>query len=269
MKPCSSVIVLPIHDPGGILFPWLERVAPDLKTLFARAFVSLSPATPARQPGWVDWLRADPFFTVNFNQPGTLPGEHFMAGYRSAFGQVAPETMVHLVDVDRIAYALLNGYREVFLADVAWASAQQQPVLFERSAAAWATYPANYRELEHMLIRVGELIFGRYLDFAWSYLAARASLLAQVLPQVTSRDFGILVELVLLLEDRLLTREVDWLAWEDPFILGREADELRRQRDSSREETLKRLRGLLPFFQHFLEKAPPLRGDLRWDRPAQ
>jgi hypothetical protein len=232
--PYTAVVVLPIHDPTGILFPFLAQCTPDLKRLFERAYVSLSPTTPAAQPGLMERLRADPFFAVQTNAPGTLPGEHFLAGYRAALAECAPATSVHLMDIDRAAFALLNGYREAFLADARWAQSQAQPVLFERSAAAWATYPDNYRELEGMLIRIGELIFGRYLDFAWSYLAVRAGVLAETLPRVTSRDFGILIELVLLLEPRLLTREVDWLAWEDPFILGVPAADLRAERTASR-----------------------------------
>ena len=77
-----------------------------------------------------------------------------------------------------------------------------------------------------------------------------------------------LIELLILLRPRLLTRAVDWLAWEDPFLLGREAGELRLERSQSQAETVKRLRGLLPFFRHFLEKEPLLMTDLVWEKEA-
>ena len=44
-----------------------------------------------------------------------------------------------------------------------------------------------------------------------------------------------------LLRDTIQTQEVDWLAWEDPFITGCEAHSLREAREQSREETRKRL----------------------------
>ncbi|MCB0110806.1 MAG: hypothetical protein KDE53_33030, partial [Caldilineaceae bacterium] len=64
---------------------------------------------------------------------------------------------------------------------------------------------------------------------------------AQLLPHIHCRDFGLLPELLLLLRDQLQTQEVDWLAWEDPFILQRDAAALRAERDSDPAETRKRL----------------------------
>lgn len=45
--------------------------------------------------------------------------------------------------------------------------------------------------------------------------------------------------MVLLLQGELQTQDVDWLFWEDPFIEGRDPDELRQERETSREETMK------------------------------
>ena len=263
MKPA---IVLPFHDPGGLVLPLFTAVTPHLKGLFEQAFVSISPPTQARQPEWILSLQQDRFFVVNFNQPGSLPGDHYLAGYRSALAHVPSDTPLHLCDIDRVAYTLLTGFHAAFAADVQAASRAEGPLLFQRSPQAWSTYPQHYYELEHMLIRVGELLYNRYLDFAWSHMVIRASLLADLLPRLRSRDFGLLIEMVLLLEDRLETKEVDWLAWEDPFILGRDPAELRAERDASREETVKRLRGLLPFFQHFLTLNPDLNTQLKWDK---
>ncbi len=117
-----------------------------------------------------------------------------------------------------------------------------------------------------MVIRIGEMIFQRYLDFAWSHMVLPAEVLAEILPHIRSHDFGILIEMVLRLANRLETQEVDWLAWEDPFILGQDADSLRLERSQSREETIKRLRGSLPFFQHFLTEAPELSQGFQWER---
>lgn len=56
-------------------------------------------------------------------------------------------------------------------------------------------------------------------------------------------------EMILHLQDDIHTREVDWLAWEDPFIFERDADELKRERENNLEETQKRLSYVLPIVE--------------------
>jgi hypothetical protein len=255
-------IVLPFHDPQAVMLPYLWQLDAWLKQSFNQAFIGLSHPTQLNQLQAVERLQSDPFYRLTFNPPGSQPGDHYRAVYRSAVYQSPPEQRLHLCDFDRPAFALLAGYRQAYLDDLTWVNAQIRPVLFQRTSAAWATYPDNYREIEGLVARVGELLYNQTYDFGWSYLVLQAADLAWVLPQLNSRDFGVLIEVLLLLRPRLLTHQVDWLAWEDPFILGRDADELRAERSHSHPETVKRLRGLLPFFRHFLEKEPMLMTDL-------
>jgi hypothetical protein len=56
-------------------------------------------------------------------------------------------------------------------------------------------------------------------------------------------------EMIFYLQDDIHTRDVDWLAWEDPFILSREAAELKCERENSLEETQKRLSYVLPMLE--------------------
>ena len=259
----KPVVVLPLHDPSGILFFHLEQTLPFLKRFFAGAYVSISPATADRQESQVARLQSDSFFRINFNDPGSLPGEHFLSAYRQALEQCAHDQVLHLCDFDKIAAALGGPHRPLFLNDIRTLETEELPLLFQRSATAWETYPQNYREVEQLAIKVGRLLFGRYLDFAWSYLVLRATTLQEILPQVQSKDFGVLVEIVLLLRERLHTKNVDWLAWEDPYILQQQPDRLREERASSPQETRKRLQAILPFFRHFREELPPLQ---HWER---
>ncbi|HRW06585.1 MAG TPA: hypothetical protein P5121_15885 [Caldilineaceae bacterium] len=234
-------LVLPFHDPEGHLLRHLQQIAPVLKERFDRAFLSISPPTERYQQDRLRALRTGSFFQLNANPPGTQAGEHYLTAYQQAVAQSATEQTLHLCDIDKVAYALQSEHSAQFLDDIATVTRANTPLLFQRSAAAWATYPAIYRELEQMAIRIGELYFGRYFDFAWSYLIIEARQLAQLLPHIHCRDFGLLPELLLLLRDQLQTQEVDWLAWEDPFILQRDAAALRAERDSDPEETHKRL----------------------------
>jgi len=265
------IIVSPLHDPGGILFKHIQASTPDLKQLFLRVHLSVTPATEQKQPGYVDWAKSDPFFDVNFNQPDTLPGDHYLTGYRFAVENNPADQIFHLCDLDRAAYSLNTEHREAFVADVQWATeiAKKQPVLFQRSNQAWGTYPENYRQIEHMLIKVGEMLFDDYFEFAWSYIVMRVDQLADLLPNIKSHDFGLLIEIILMLREILAKKKVDWLSWEDPYILGRDADELRQERESSQIETKKRLRGVLPFFEHFLSVTGHLSVEHGWEKPTE
>ena len=66
---------------------------------------------------------------------------------------------------------------------------------------------------------------------------------------VHNPDMSMMAEIVVQLVKEIRTEEVDWLAWEDPFILGREANELFRERENSLEETHKRLSYALPMME--------------------
>ena len=44
-----------------------------------------------------------------------------------------------------------------------------------------------------------------------------------------------------MLRNELQTKHVDWLAWEDPFIYGRDTEQLKAEREQSPAETRQRL----------------------------
>jgi hypothetical protein len=66
------------------------------------------------------------------------------------------------------------------------------------------------------------------------------------MPLVKNPDLSMVAEMIFYLQDDIKTRAVDWLSWEDPFILSRDPQGLRRERENSLEETRKRLRYVLP-----------------------
>lgn len=203
-----------------------RAMTPLLKGLFARAVVSVS----ARTELGVDELAADPFFDVVRNGEGTGIGEQFLNGYRRAAELCPAEQQLHLCFEDRLAYALASEHRQAFVGDVRLASGIERPILFQRSPRAWATHPRTYQAVEAMATRAGEVLFGRSLDFAWCHLAVRAGRLGEVVAGLEGRgDLSLLAEIVLALKDELVTREVDWLAWEDPFLMGRDAAALRAE----------------------------------------
>jgi hypothetical protein len=209
-------IVMPMNDPKGLLFPLLEIITPQLKELFEYAFVSIPLATHNAQARYVEWLKGDPFFRPFVHtQDVTSVGDDFLTLYGYAAASSAPAQTLHLCFIDRVAYALQSEHQGPFSMDMQMLQAGNMPLIFQRSEAAWQTHPHNYQELEEMVTRVGELLFGKSLDFAWCHLALRAEQLQAIVPQIQARDLSLMAEMVLLLRDVIKTKDVDWLAWED------------------------------------------------------
>jgi len=73
--------------------------------------------------------------------------------------------------------------------------------------------------------------------------------LHEIMPLVKNPDMSMVAEMIFYLQDNIQTRDVDWLAWEDPFIFERDATELKYERENSLVETNKRLKYILPMLE--------------------
>lgn len=227
------------------MFSHLQTILPDLRSHFARAYIC-PPLSTQNHTEHMQQLRADDFFTIFPAEREMKIGEHFAYLYRHA-AEVAPsEQILHLCFVDRLAFALEGEYRELFLNDIDSLSFMDVPLIFQRSETAWETHPQNYRELEGIVTTVGRNLFGKELDYAWCHIAVSAGQLRQVMPLVKNHDLSVVAEMIFYLQDEIKTREVDWLAWEDAFILSRDPLELKHERENSLSETRKRLSYVLP-----------------------
>jgi hypothetical protein len=242
----QPIIVMPMHDPTGVMLPLLASITPSLKELFAQAIVSISASTVEAQPERVAALHADGYFQVIQQEQDLSVGEDFAALYTAAAASVAPSQVLHLCFIDRVGYALSSEHRAQFMADVRAVQPEQTPLIFHRSQAAWQTHPHNYQEIEPMVTLAGQWLFGVSLDFAWCHLALQAQQLAAVMPHVKRKDISMVAEMLLPLRRQTRTREVDWLAWEDPFVYGCDAEQLKREREASLAETHKRLAYVIP-----------------------
>ncbi|MBK9924647.1 MAG: hypothetical protein IPP66_05070 [Anaerolineales bacterium] len=245
MKPA---LAFPYNDPDGTMLPHLQSILPDLKNHFDHAYIS-----PPRST--FEWLQqknlflADDFFTVYPVDGEKSVGERFAYVYQRAAEDAHPEQIVHLCYPDRMAFALEGAYRDSFLADIDSLIVDDLPLIFHRSPLAWDTHPQNYRKLEGIVTTVGMNLFGKGLDYAWCHLVVQAKQLREVIPLTTRPDISMVAEMILHMQADIKTREVDWLAWEDPFIFGRNAQELKRERESSLDETNKRLNYVLPMIE--------------------
>jgi hypothetical protein len=245
MKPA---LAFPYNDPDGTMLPHLQAILPDLKAHFERAYISPPPST-------LQWLQptgqilSDDFFTVLLMDEEKGIGETFAYLYRGAAEAAPPDQPMHLCYLDRLSFALEGKHRDSFLADIDSLSTADLPLIFQRSDSAWGTHPQNYRDLEGLVTTVGRHLFGRELDYAWCHIVARAGQLREVMSLVKNLDLSIVAEMIFYLQADVKTRGVDWLAWEDPFILKRDAHELKLEREQSMAETQKRLRYVVPMIE--------------------
>jgi hypothetical protein len=248
MTPVQPALAFPFNDPDGTLFQHLQAILPDLKSHFARAYIC-PPLWTLAHTDHIRQLQADHFFTLFPVEREMQVGEHFAYLYRRAAADAPVDQIIHLCYVDRMAFALEGEYRDVFLEDVERLSIQDVPLIFQRSQTAWDTHPHNYRELEGMVTTVGRNLFGRDLDYAWCHIAVRAGELREIMPLVKNPDLSMVAEMIFYLQKNIRTREVDWLAWEDPFLLSRDPTELKLERENSIAETNKRLNYVIPMIE--------------------
>jgi hypothetical protein len=245
MKPA---LAFPYNDLDGTMFPHLQSILPDLKNHFDHAYV----CSPLSTFEWLQQKKliiTDDFFTIYPMDEDKRVGERFAYVYQHAADAAHPDQVIHLCYPDRMAFALEGEYRDSFLADIDSLTADDLPLIFHRSQSAWETHPKNYRELEGIVTTVGMNLFGKELDYGWCHLVVQAKQLREIIPLTTRPDISMVAEMILHMQDHIHTREVDWLAWEDPFILGRDAGELKREREQSLDETNKRLNYVLPMLE--------------------
>lgn len=242
MKPA---LAFPFNDPDGTMFRHLQIILPDLKSHFERLYICPPPSTQ-RHLDHMQQLQADDFFTIIPADREMPIGERFAYLYQGAAQAAPPEQVLHLCFLDRLAFALEGDYRDAFLKDIDSLSVDDVPLIFQRSPSAWETHPQNYQELEGIVTTTGRNLFGRDLDYAWCHIALRARELREIMPLVKNPDLSMVAEMIYHLQETIHTCDVDWLAWEDPFILGRDAAELKLERENSLQETQKRLKYVLP-----------------------
>jgi hypothetical protein len=243
----DHILVMPMHDPTGLLYPHLERITPALKEVFSSAVISIAAEKPPPS------LLADTFFQSFPVMSGVEVGIHFNSLYRHAARVCPPESVLHLCFADRLAFQVAGGYRDAFFASIRSLASESLPLIFQRSPAAWASHPRNYFEIESAITTVGRWVCGRSLDFAWCHLAIEAWRLGKILAKVRRSDMSMVAEIIIQVNREVKTADVDWLEWEDPFILGRNANELKIERENSLDETRKRLSYALPMM-NALEK---------------
>jgi hypothetical protein len=252
----QPALAFPFHDPDGTMFHHWQAILPDLKKHFERAYLCPSLST------WehVDHMRqlqADDFFTIFPIKVELQIGQRLTYLYQRAAEQAPVDQIIHLCFLDRLSFAVEGEYQESFFADIDSLGTSDVPLIFQRSERAWETHPQNYREIEGIITTLGRHLFGRELDYAWCHIAICAGQLREIMPFIINPDLSMVGEIVFYLQDHIQTKDVDWLSWEDPFILGRDPIELRNERENSIKETHKRLSYILPMIDILTKRPKP------------
>jgi hypothetical protein len=245
----SPAAVMPLHDPDGSMYALIERIMPDLKGIFSKVYLGVTALTQEQRQPQVDLLKKDPFFQIILTSNGAKVGDQFKILYQQAADLCAPDQILHLCYPDRVAYVLQSDERDTFIADIEAVDHKRAPLIFHRSTKAWKTHPQNYADIEGFATKVGKYFFGKTIDFAWCHLVIQASQLADVIPYTNYSDISMVAEMILPIVDIVQTQDVDWLAWEDPFVLSRDADKLKAEREKDPSETQKRLAYTLPIVE--------------------
>ena len=158
--------------------------------------------------------------------------------------------------LDRLLFVLDTEWRSSFLSDLRTYQ-DANFCIFERSPRDWETHPSNYRNVEQMVTQIGQLLWGICIEWTPGALLLSQSTVQMLLEHSISPSFAVWSEWILLAmtQQILLTRkQVDWLAWEDPYWEHIEAQTLKHRRETSQEETRKRIAWNTSILQLFTEE---------------
>ena len=231
--------------------PFQRRLG-DLQAAFTKVCISVTPPTSKHNRAFLQHLETLGC-TLFYNQPGSTLGDHFREALRLAVPYGQP---ICFGFIDRILYAVDSEWVQSYLDDLALYKTKPFTI-YDRSQLAWDTHPDNYREIEHMVSRMGEWLFGEYIELGLCAFVMSAETADLVVRQSTCPAVEVLGEWVLLAianDIPITTTKVDWLAWEDPYWEKLDPGELKQAREQSWQETVKRINMMTPFMLMLAEE---------------
>jgi hypothetical protein len=177
------------------------------------------------------------------NSSDSSVADHSRTALQLAVDQSKGRQPIYFGFLDRFLFALETDHRTSFLQDID-RYVGVDCMVFERSPTAWSTHPANYAEVERMTSRLGELLFGSYMELSPCALILSAGTAELLLDASTAKSWDVWAEWLLLAAKHRIpidVKRVDWLAWEDPYWEQSDADTLKRFQKSNRQEVVKRI----------------------------
>lgn len=239
------ILTFPYYDPNGTYSQAFRRQLATLKSAFDAICISAIPPTSANNPGLVRLLEDEGCLIFN-NDPTAPIGDQSREALRLATDQAQQPILFGFLN--RLLFVLETKWRTRFLQDLTTHQAAEF-LVFERSEAAWDTHPSNYREIERMVSRMFEFLSGRFIELAPCGFILDQSAADTILSQSTSASWDVWAEWILLAlknDIPVTTRKVDWLAYQHPYWERVDPGVMKRDREASREETVKRIRMNMP-----------------------
>jgi hypothetical protein len=239
------ILAFPYHDPEGTCNAALRRHLDRLLSFFDAICLGATPPTLSHNAAFLAELRAAGCLIAE-NDPQTSIGDHSRSALRLAVRSAEPAPAgppIAFLFLDRFLFALETAHEEPFLADLARYRGQAC-LVFERTPAAWATHPSNYKEVEGMTTRLGELLYGSRVDWCPCALILSADIARDIVQQSNNSTYAVWAEWLLLSAKQgatIAATEVDWLAWETPFWDHADGESLKRAREDDPLEIVKRI----------------------------
>ncbi len=241
------ILTFPYYDPSGRYNHAFQRQLETLQSAFDAVCVSVASPTGKDNASFVRYLEAQGCATFD-NPAGATIGKQSREALRLALARAQVRQPIFFGFLDRILFTLETEWRWQFLQDLkVYRSAEF--LMFERSQAAWDTHPENYREIEQMVSRMFELFCGRSIELMPCALLLSYDAASSILSQSSSPSYEVWAEWTLLAMRSgipVTTRKVDWLAWEHPHWKGVDSTELKRCREASPDEVIKRIEMNVP-----------------------
>lgn len=240
----TLTLAAPYHDPDGCYNSVFQELLSQLKRNFTHITLSVTPSTKENNYEFLQFLEKNGVY-IFYNKQRSSVSNHSINALRTAFE--GSKDKIFFGFIDRILYSLaLN--RQDFINSLGSAK-EESCVIFQRSEKAWSTHPDNYRQVEKMVSGMLQLLAGKDLELNPCAFLFDVKTAKTLVDQSKTQGWSIWGEWVLLiLKNRIpyTAINVDWLSWEDPFWEKEELPVLKSRKESSPEETLKRLQMNLP-----------------------
>jgi hypothetical protein len=238
------ILTIPYYDPSGRYGEAVQQRFGMLKSVFSEICLSAISPTYENNADLMQRLEQQGCHIVK-NLPGASVGSQSREALRLAasFGQP-----IFFGFLDRLLLALEVNWRDTFIRDVR-ACEDAGYRVFERSQSAWETHPGNYREIEQMVSRMFEWLWGEYIELMPCAFILSHTVAGSILSQSVSPGYEIWAEWMLLAMKEgiaITTKQVDWLPYQHPYWEGIAPEAMRREREQSQAETLKRIRMNMP-----------------------
>jgi hypothetical protein len=249
----NKIFTFPYHDPNGKYNQKFRMALPQMKEHFSRICLSTTPSTLEKNGDFLNFLVSEGCLVFR-NVEGSKIGDHYRNSLKVAV-EKADGNQIYFGFIDRTLYAINSEYSSEF-----WQDMQQDfspMILFERSELAWSRHPDNYREIEQVTNRLGRYLVGKEIELASCGIGLTAELAGRLMEMSTEESYSAGTEWIFcaqLLGEKPIIKKTDWLSWEDPYIDGVDAAQLKSVRENDPLENIKRLEMNIPIINLLTQK---------------